>query len=87
MEGQQDIARTQRYHLSMKPLYFRLTLDVTINPQGVDADTLSHRLKQIVKDAVARGTVTGETPATVLRYSYAVQQTNGSHTIPPLDRQ
>lgn len=71
----------------MKPLHFRLTLDVTIDPQGVDAAEFRHRIKQIVKDAAGNGTITGETPATVLSYRYAVQQTNGSLDIPPLDRQ
>ena len=58
----------------MKTITFRLTLDVEIDPCGVSPLDLKRNLFQVVKDAVNNGTLTGETPATVEKYSYTVDR-------------
>ena len=57
----------------MKTANYRLTLDVFFNPNGTLPEDLAHNMRQIVRDAVSNGTLTGETPATVEEYSFTVQ--------------
>lgn len=62
----------------MKTIPLRLILDVEFDPQGESVDTLKRNLSQVVRDAANNGTLTGETAATVEKYTFSVI---------PLDRQ
>ena len=58
----------------MKTISYRLTLDVEFDPNGTLPEDLKHNLNQVIRDAVNNGTLTGETPATVEKYSYTVDE-------------
>lgn len=57
----------------MKTITYRLTLDVEFDPAGTDERDLKRNLHQVIRDAVNNGTLTGETPATVEKYSVKVE--------------
>ena len=63
-----------RIIIAMKTKKFRLTLDVTFDPQGVGGVELRRHLMQVVRDAVNNGTLSGETPATVEGYDFSVKE-------------
>jgi hypothetical protein len=50
----------------------RLTLDVEYNPAGETVETLKHLLEGVVSHAADEGLLTGETPATVKKWSHKV---------------
>jgi hypothetical protein len=56
----------------MKHKKLRLTLDVDFDPQGLSVTELKQNLSQVVTDAVNDGTLTGNSPATVEKYSFKV---------------
>lgn len=58
----------------MKLKKFRLTLDVAFDAATVNAPVLRGHLEQVVKDAVSNGTLTGDSPATVERYTFKVTE-------------
>lgn len=64
----------------MKEKKFRLTLDVTFDPQGETVLDLKHRLTQVVRDAVNNGTLTGDSPATVEHYDFSVKEIKPGET-------
>jgi len=55
-----------------KFLKLRLTLDVDLDPQGVSRKDLEYQLRQVITEASINGTLTGETAATVERYSVTI---------------
>ena len=61
----------------MKTMKFKLTLVVEFDPQGCTAEDLKHNMHQVVTRSVNDGTLTGELPATVERYSYSVKRIGG----------
>jgi hypothetical protein len=54
--------------------HYRLTLDVSIDPQGETSVNLSRQLHRIVSNAVNNGLLTGNTPATVEHYDYTIAE-------------
>jgi hypothetical protein len=52
----------------------RLTLDVEYKLNGDSLDNLTEQLEGIAKDAVERGMISGEGPATVEDYNYKVER-------------
>jgi hypothetical protein len=58
----------------MKTMRLRLVLDVELDPQEETELDLIHRMNQVVRDAVNNGTLTGDSPATIEHYEWAVQK-------------
>ena len=58
----------------MNTIDLRLIFNVQIAPYGVSAENLKDKLKQIIEDALDNGTVTGNTPACVIRHFITVEQ-------------
>jgi len=59
---------------NMKNKVFRLTLFVTIDPQGESDKDIERRLAQVVRDAVNNGTLTGDSPSTVENWSCEIKK-------------
>lgn len=47
---------------------------VEFDPQGDTVQELTSKLNQVVRDAVNNGTLTGDSPATVEKYDYKVEE-------------
>lgn len=58
----------------MKTKKFQLVLNVEIDPQGETTEHLIRQLNRVVSNAVNEGLLTGNTAATVEKYSYDVKQ-------------
>jgi hypothetical protein len=56
----------------MNTIKLQLVLTVEFEHHDVSKQELVQNLEQIVKDAVNNGTLTGESPAMVEKYSYTV---------------
>lgn len=57
------------------PVTLTLTLKVKYRPDGTNSEELRSQLNQLVTEAVGNGRLTGDTPATVEKYSYTIVQT------------
>jgi hypothetical protein len=54
--------------------HYRLTLDVDINPAGETEEDIKFRLKQVIAYAMNNGTITGDSPSTVVHYQFTVEK-------------